>query len=108
MPKVIYPGKSGKISQKVPTFGVPLSGPPKNHDGAPVSFPVVAIGASAGGLEALTQLVEQLSHDSGMAYVIVQHLDPKHKSMLTELLSRHANGRELLQRFDMLERKEAA
>jgi two-component system CheB/CheR fusion protein len=55
----------------------------------PKLFPIVAIGASAGGLEALTQLVEHLTSDIGMAYVVVQHLDPKHKSMLVELLSRH-------------------
>jgi two-component system CheB/CheR fusion protein len=53
-----------------------------------ILFPIVAIGASAGGLEALTQLVEHLSPDMGLAYVLVQHLDPQHKSMLVELLSR--------------------
>src|SRR5260221_1473512 len=52
------------------------------------SFPIVAIGASAGGLEALTQLVEHLTPNLGVAYVVVEHLDPKHKSMLVELLSR--------------------
>ncbi len=52
------------------------------------AFPVVAIGASAGGLEALTQLVEHLTPDLGMAYVVVEHLDPNHKSMLVELLAR--------------------
>jgi len=56
----------------------------------PHTFPIVAIGASAGGLEANTQLVEHLTPDMGMAYVVVQHLDPKHKSLLAELLSRHA------------------
>jgi len=58
-------------------------------DGPLHPFPIVAIGASAGGLEAITQLVEHLTLDLGMAYVVVQHLDPKHKSMLVELLSRH-------------------
>ena len=53
------------------------------------AFPIVAIGASAGGLEAITQFVTHLAPDLGMAYVVVQHLDPKHKSMLVELLSRH-------------------
>ncbi len=52
------------------------------------TFPVVGIGASAGGLEAFTQLLEFLPHDTGMAFVLVQHLAPKHESMLTELLSR--------------------
>jgi two-component system, chemotaxis family, CheB/CheR fusion protein len=49
---------------------------------------VVAIGASAGGLEAFTELLSHLPADTGMAFVLVQHLDPKHESMLTELISR--------------------
>lgn len=49
---------------------------------------IVGIGASAGGLEAVTLLLEKLPADTGMAFVLVQHLDPKHKSALTEILSR--------------------
>src|SRR5437016_13919180 len=49
---------------------------------------VVAIGASAGGIEALTDLMTYLSPDTGMAFVVVQHLDSKHHSILTELLAR--------------------
>jgi two-component system, chemotaxis family, CheB/CheR fusion protein len=49
---------------------------------------VVAIGASAGGLEAFTELLTHIPADTGMAFVLVQHLDPKHTSMLTELISR--------------------
>ena len=52
------------------------------------SFPVVGIGASAGGLEAFRQLLERLPVDTGMAFVLVQHLDPTHDSILAELLSR--------------------
>ena len=51
-------------------------------------FPVVGIGASAGGLEALTQLLKALPPDPGMAFVLVPHLDPKHESAMTELLGR--------------------
>ncbi|MHB8881633.1 MAG: chemotaxis protein CheB [Thermodesulfovibrionales bacterium] len=51
-------------------------------------FPVVGIGASAGGLEAFTQLFENLPADTGMAFVLVQHLAASHESMLTELLSK--------------------
>jgi two-component system CheB/CheR fusion protein len=51
-------------------------------------FTVVAIGASAGGLEAITQLLQSLSPNTGMAYIVVQHLSPDHKSMLTPLLSK--------------------
>ena len=50
-------------------------------------FPIVGIGASAGGLEAFRQLLGALPADSGMAYVLVQHLDPRHESILAELLS---------------------
>lgn len=49
---------------------------------------VVGIGASAGGLEAVTQLLHGLSDKTGMAFVLVQHLDPKHESMLSEILSK--------------------
>lgn len=51
-------------------------------------FPIVGIGASAGGLEAITDLLTNLPPDTGMAFVIVQHLDPTHQSMIDEILSR--------------------
>jgi two-component system, chemotaxis family, CheB/CheR fusion protein len=51
-------------------------------------FPIVGVGASAGGLEAFTELLKHLPMDTGMGFVVVQHLAPKHHSMLTELLAR--------------------
>ena len=51
-------------------------------------FPIVGIGASAGGLEALDQFISNVPKDSGMAFVVIQHLDPTHKGMLPELLQR--------------------
>ncbi len=51
-------------------------------------FPVVGIGASAGGLDAFKRLLKAIPEDSGMAYVLVQHLDPKHESMLPEILQK--------------------
>ena len=51
-------------------------------------FPVVGIGASAGGLDAFKSLIKAIPVDSGMAYVIVQHLDPKHESLLPEILQK--------------------
>lgn len=54
----------------------------------PSNFPVIGIGASAGGLEALELFLSGVSTDSGMAYVVVQHLDPTHKGMMPELLQR--------------------
>ena len=48
----------------------------------------MGIGASAGGLEAFTQLLRALPHNTGMGFVFVQHLDPTHETVLTDLLSR--------------------
>ena len=60
-----------------------------NSNGNPgLSFPVVAIGASAGGLAAFTALLRALPEKSGMAFVLIQHLEPKHESALTILLSK--------------------
>ncbi|HZY24406.1 MAG TPA: chemotaxis protein CheB, partial [Bacteroidales bacterium] len=53
-----------------------------------LKFHIVGIGASAGGLEAIEQFLYNVSDTSGMAYVVVQHLDPTHKGMLPELLQR--------------------
>ena len=51
-------------------------------------FPIVGIGASAGGLEAFTELLAALPPNTGMAFVLIQHLDPDHPSLLTTLLAR--------------------
>jgi two-component system, chemotaxis family, CheB/CheR fusion protein len=51
-------------------------------------FPVVGMAASAGGLEAFTQLLSHLPADTGMAFVLIQHLSPDHESLLTEILAR--------------------
>lgn len=50
-------------------------------------FPVVGIGASAGGLEAFSELLKNLPANTGMAYIFVSHLEPTHKSLLAEILS---------------------
>lgn len=54
----------------------------------PPAFPVVGVGASAGGLESLEQLFQGIPPDSGMAFVVIQHLSPDFKSMMDELLAR--------------------
>ncbi|PSB32222.1 ATPase, partial [filamentous cyanobacterium Phorm 46] len=51
-------------------------------------FPIVGIAASAGGLEAFTGLLSHLPVDTGMAFVLIQHLAPDHKSLLSEILGR--------------------
>jgi len=66
-----------------------LISPDKPHVGAhPATCPVVGLGASAGGLEAFQLFLNATPADSGLAFVLVQHLDPNHQSMLAELLSR--------------------
>ena len=55
---------------------------------APAAFPIVGVGASAGGLEAFTQLLKHLPADSGMAFVLIQHLDPTHSSFLRDALAK--------------------
>jgi len=51
-------------------------------------FPIVGIGASAGGLEALEQFFQKMPPQNGMAFVIIQHLDPNHIGIMPELLQR--------------------
>ncbi|MEX1188466.1 MAG: chemotaxis protein CheB [Bacteroidia bacterium] len=58
---------------------------PKSNDDL---FPIVGIGASAGGLEALEQFLSNVPENSGLAFVVIQHLDPTQKGMLPELLQR--------------------
>lgn len=60
-----------------------------NKEADTESFFVVGIGASAGGLEALEQFFGNMPEDSGMAFVVVQHLSPDFKSLMDELLARH-------------------
>ncbi|RYF48314.1 MAG: chemotaxis protein CheB, partial [Comamonadaceae bacterium] len=57
---------------------------PRSH----LPFPVIGIGASAGGLAALQRLLEKLPPDSGMALVVVMHLSPDHQSALGSILQR--------------------
>jgi len=51
-------------------------------------FPIVGIGASAGGLEAIRNLLENLPENTGLAFVVIQHLPASQESMLPEILSR--------------------
>jgi chemotaxis response regulator CheB len=52
------------------------------------SFPIIGVGASAGGLEAFRQLLQHIPADTGAAFVLVQHLAPTHESILPALLAR--------------------
>ncbi len=82
-----------KVSKAVPAKKVaakPHGGKPAAAEGRQTDahFPIVGIGASAGGLEAFTVLLKHLPLDTGMGFVLVQHLDPQHESALTQLLTR--------------------
>ena len=60
----------------------------RDEPGGGAPFPIVGVGASAGGLEAFTQLLKALPSNTGMAFVLVQHLAPSHPSALSEILAR--------------------
>ena len=85
--EVIRPRRSTakKGRQKSETGTAPASEP---RGAKPDSVPIVGIGASAGGLEALELFLQNVPERSGMAFVVVQHMDPRHKGMLVELLQR--------------------
>jgi two-component system CheB/CheR fusion protein len=89
MKKKPSPSRRRKKAAKVASPKTPAS--PTN-----VAFPIVGIGASAGGLEALEQFLGHVPAGSGMAFVIVQHLDPTHKGVMPELLQR-ATGMKVIQ-----------
>ena len=74
-----------KMRKKGPAAPVPPEPRPSKTQS---TFPIVGIGASAGGLEALELFLKHVPEGSGMAFVIVQHLDPTHKGIMVELLQR--------------------
>lgn len=76
------PGRSSKAPSRKDDAGKQVS------SGRGATFPIVGVGASAGGLEAFIQLLKALPHDTGMGFVLVQHLDPDHESQLTQILGR--------------------
>ncbi len=81
--------RRGRAASRGPSIPEEASGspaPPAPETGGP--FPVVGVGASAGGLEALEELLRHVPEGSGIAWVVVQHLDPTHEGMLPELLQR--------------------
>lgn len=76
---------------KSTTLSVPdVKEEPKDYSTRPDNrnFPIVGIGSSAGGLEALEIFLQHVPKQSGMAFIIVQHLDPTHKGIMVELLQR--------------------
>jgi two-component system CheB/CheR fusion protein len=63
----------------------------RRHPRGSENFSVVGVGASAGGLEACRKLVEALPAGNGMAFILIQHLDPTHESMMVDLLASHTS-----------------
>lgn len=82
MPKIPRPKRKALVSPDEAALEVEEATPQHNR------FPIVGIGASAGGLEALELFLANVPEKSGMAFVIVQHLDPTHKGIMVELLQR--------------------
>ncbi|MBI1206849.1 MAG: response regulator [Azospirillum sp.] len=77
----------GPPSKPGSAAGAAEGGDVRAADFPAVDFPVVGLGASAGGLDAFRRFFEAVPADSGMAYVLIQHLDPTHESMMVELLA---------------------
>jgi len=71
-----------------PKISVPLVQEDAAVPQAGASFPIVGLGASAGGFEALEQFMKHVPPECGMAFVVVQHLDPTRKGLMAELLQR--------------------
>src|SRR5665811_535551 len=74
MPEELAPEESEEVPEPAPKGGT--------------TIPVAGIGGSAGGLEVFKLLLADLPADTGLAIVFVQHLDPKHHSLLSEILAR--------------------
>lgn len=80
-----------KVAKKTNAKGLAASVAPSEaeaHTTGVADFPIVGLGASAGGLEAFEQFFHKVPRDTGMAFVLVPHLDPSHVSILTEILQR--------------------
>jgi two-component system, chemotaxis family, CheB/CheR fusion protein len=88
MAKIRASRRTREVETLRPDANSPKSGIDEHIPLAMASFPIVGVGASAGGLEAFTGLLQHLSADTGMAFIFIQHLAPQHASMLVSLLSR--------------------
>src|SRR5947208_10180677 len=79
------PRQAGTARPPPKRRSAPRHGSPLGHKGVPV----VGLGASAGGLDAARRLLAALPADTGMAFILIQHLDPTHASMMVDLLAGH-------------------
>src|SRR2546430_3592817 len=83
--KSAQPGEAAPDPRAVP------AAPDDFVEQALLPFPVVGIGASAGGIEALNAFFDGLPRESAMAFVVVQHLPPERESLMAEILARHTH-----------------
>ncbi len=89
------PASPAAATDAAPATSAPAASTPAS------SFPIVGIGASAGGLEAFAAFFRACPADTGMAFVLVPHLDPGHVSLLTEILQR-ATAMPVLEALDQI------
>src|SRR5689334_6172046 len=83
------PAEQDPVRDPVPSEQPDRQAQPVDAEQPPrLPFPVVGIGASAGGLEAVAEFLDALPPESGMAFVLVQHLPPDRDSLLAEVLAR--------------------
>ena len=88
MPRKKNPSKTAKPAPSSTSGQPAVPETPQDTPRYP-DFPIVGIGASAGGLEAFEAFIKAIPGDSGMAYILVPHLDPNHVSILPDLLQKH-------------------
>jgi len=94
--ETVKPPRLPKRSVKVPEPSEELSPAPADEDasateGPRIELPVAGLVASAGGLDAFKKFLTAMPADSGIAFVLIPHLDPTHESLMVELLSRHTS-----------------
>jgi len=84
--------KSPGAGERSPALGVSIEAASETEHQAPaLLYPVVAFGASAGGLQAFREILENLDPNTGMAFVLVTHLAPDQKSFLSEIVERYTH-----------------
>jgi two-component system CheB/CheR fusion protein len=85
------------MAQKKPRAEQPIeehdraAHPVASEEAPRLPFPVVGIGASAGGLEAFIEFFDAMPSDSGLAFVLIQHLPPDRESLVADILQKHTD-----------------
>ena len=87
----LRPTRDGNPARPLSENSIHPPGRPESDGG--IAFDIVAVAASAGGLNALSQVLSGLPSEFGAAIVVVQHLDPRHRSLMADILSRRTSLR---------------